>query len=362
MSAVEEEVALPSAVRKQLKEAEAIERELASEGVQEADANPEEPVDEAKEGEGEAAGASEPPTEAANERPEKAKDVDYWKRKYETLEGKYRAEVPRLHDQTRDLATQVQKLTQELMTLRMEQDERKAEENREPAPHEMVVPADERLLTKDDVDLHGEELVDLVQRGAKQVVMQMGLHNVPAALEKVSQNLDKLRAQVEELGGQAVKTSSQQLLAALAERVPDYEAISKSEEFAAWVNEVDPLSGRTRIALAQEAAADFDVDRLANIYLAFKREMGLDAQPAASAPQPEEQRAPASEPLAAKYVEPAPAAAPTMEGVGEGKIWTEEEYRRIYDPRFIREVGEKRAAELQRLADEAVREGRIRWG
>lgn len=344
-----DDVALPKAIQEELEQAEEIQKMLLGEEQGEAAAEASSAgQDVSPQGNEPEHLVEQPRQETPPERP-REETVEYWREKYRTLEGKYNAEVPRLHDQTKELTERISLLTQQLMHLQAQLEERKG--GSEPEKEEPAA-----FVTDEDRDLHGD-VVDLAMRAAKQVIHEMGLVRLAGRLAQLDERLGRLEQVAETVAGSQAKTAQQTLVQALKERVPDVEEINQSSEFAEWINKVDPIAGRTRMELAQEAAAALDVDRLVAIFEAFKRETGWGQQnkPAAQ-PQPSPELEKMQEPPRVN------AASSDADLTDAKRVWTESEYNRVYDPRFIKEVGEKRAAQLQELADRAVREGRIRWG
>ncbi len=351
---MDDNVNLPEAVRKQLEEAERIQQQILQEQqgeAQQAVAEESPPQETAVQEQPQAE------TEPAKEVP-REETVEYWRERYKTLKGKYDAEVPRLHDQTRTLSEQIQNLTQQLMALRAEMEERQAAKE-EPEKEEPP-----QYISEEDVDLHGKELVDFVVRATKQVLAESGFGRLEKRLSKIDERVKQLEEVAQTVVGTQAKTAQQTLLQALRERVPDVEEINESSEFAEWVSQPDPLTGITRMELAQQAAAAFDIDRLVAVFEQFKKDTGWRSKKGNGAAQPEAKPSPAQEKKLESMIEPSQAVAPVdVNALADARrIWTESEYQRVFDPRFIRQVGDEQATRLQALADKAVREGRIKWG
>jgi predicted RNase H-like nuclease (RuvC/YqgF family) len=143
---------LPKQIADQLREAEELEKAM---GQPEAEAPPE-PVAEVVEEPGE---SQEPePTEEVTqevEGPAVEVDVERWEAKYKTLQSKYDAEVPRLHQQNRELSTQLEALQRQMTELAASQ---KAEE-----PKQEI----HRSVSEQDEETFGKDLIDLQRRIAR---------------------------------------------------------------------------------------------------------------------------------------------------------------------------------------------------
>jgi hypothetical protein len=212
-------MALPKQVEATLKELEIIEKQL--EGQQ----NP--PNEEL---EPKAELAPEPQPEVKPEPPVDAAAEETWQQKYRTLKGMYDAEVPRLHSQVKEL------------TARMEQFQRDMEVKK-PEPKLAYVP--EQLVTDEDVQAFGEDLIEVQRKVAREVAGEF------------RRDLDSLKAENEELRKQLSATGSQVNEASFEQRlhrlVPNFQEVNADPKWIEWLDEVDPLLRAPRKVVAQEA-------------------------------------------------------------------------------------------------------------
>jgi hypothetical protein len=207
--------------------------------------------------------------------PATPEDSAVWEQRYRVLNGKYNAEVPRLH------AT-VNQLRGELDALKKTLSERPAE------------PA-KKLVKPEEVDQYGEEFVDMVRRAAKEVAGEM--------LSEKDTEIRQLRARLDNTESATQKMSRDGFLAGLAQRVPDWETLNTDARFMAWLGEHDLYSGRPRQELLDEAATSGDSQRAAQFFLAFKGQLqaaGSSAQSLASQVQPRGTQQSAQTPTAQK--------------------------------------------------------------
>jgi len=221
-------MALPRQVEQQLAEVDDIEKRMA-----EPEAQPEE-LPEEQPGE----------TPAAVPEPAPQRDVD-WEHKYRTLQGMYDAEVPRLHQQVKELSRRL--------------DEVASKPVQEPA-------AKPQLVTNDDVETFGQDLIDVQRRVAKEVFEE---HVIPLQkqLAEVKQENDQLRNSVKDTDARTVQTSFDTRLHRL---VPDFESLNRDPAWVAWLSQVDPILRAPRRAVAQQAFNAGDAEGVAHYVNLFR--------------------------------------------------------------------------------------------
>ncbi|MBA1993630.1 hypothetical protein, partial [Escherichia coli] len=79
----------------------------------------------------------------------------------------------------------------------------------------------EKLITTQDVDNYGTELIDVVQRAAR---------------EAVAPELDVLRNENSELKKRVITTDKRTLRETLTQQVPNWTEINRSPEFLHWLS------------------------------------------------------------------------------------------------------------------------------
>lgn len=250
-------MALPKQVEQDIKDLEDFEKNLA--------AQKEPPKEEPKE----TPKAEETPKEPevqpkAEEKPKEPKEPqpsDDFKQKYNTLRGKYDAEVPRLHAQVKDLV-------QELTDIKKQLAEKAAE------PKEPV-----KLVTDDEVEEFGEDLINVARKVAKEEFQPI--------IDQLKAENETLKEQITNTGNQVTEMSFEQRL---AQAIPDFGVINRSPEWIAWLDEYDPMIRGPRKIAAQNAFNNSDVEAIADYVNMFKEAM---APAPADDPKPdakEEQR------------------------------------------------------------------------
>jgi len=307
-------MALPQQVEQDLKEIEELEKQMQAR-KEPKEEEPAETVDEVVE--------DQTPQEPVKEEP-KLKAVeetaDDFKQKYNTLRGKYDAEVPRLHQQVKDLMGQVNSLKQA-----MEQKQ------------EVEAEAKSSLVTDADREEFGEELLDVQRRIATEVA------------SKYETKIAKLEQTIASLQGQYGEMSFEQKLQQI---VPDFQQINNDSRWVAWLNEHDPIVRGPRRTLAQQAFEQGDAEAVADYVKLFKSTL----EPVA---KKEDTRQAELE----KQVAPSrtATATPTPKDTGK-KVYTEAEAERAWDKvRTLNTSGRyDDALKLEAEITAAYVEGRVR--
>lgn len=318
------QTALPPSVQRQLDEATALEAQLYGPAPTPTVVNTDVP---------QPAETPQPaPAEPAPvEQPAPQPEEETFRQRYNVLQHKYNAEVPRLHAQLREAVANITQLTAEVQRLQQAT-----------ALQPTSVPQDE-----EDTERFGEDLMAAIDRRATALAQQM----LQSRDGEITQYIRSLEAKLENVGERVVQTDQERFYAALAQRVPQWESINGNQAWLAWLSEVDPVYGQPRQAALDAAANALDANRVAAIFNAFN---GLTSKPVdakakeTARKQLERQIAP----------QPASASAPSQ---AAGEHWTQADYERAYDPRIHRQVGPEKAAQMMAEADKALAEGRVRF-
>lgn len=235
-------MALPQAVQQQVDEADRLAAELNLDKTDnmETDLNKDPDPNPAPE-----------PKENVIEEQRKQTEVpdETWSQRYHTLKGMYDAEVPRLHGQVRELNMQVQTLANELEVAKVQQ---------------QTVPPSESLITEQDREAFGPDLIDLIERAA-----QSKANNPQRELELV-QEINKLKNQLSNVQEKQVVSDKDRFLNGLAQQVPDWESLNVNQGFLDWLQQIDPVYGFPRQVALTNAYENLEVTRVANIFNAYK--------------------------------------------------------------------------------------------
>lgn len=317
-------MALPRQVEAQLRELEALEKQLNdAQNPAPADPapNPAEPPKDPQ-----PAPAEPKPVEPTPTPTEPVVAEEKWEQKYKTLKGMYDAEVPRLHADLRDLKAQVDNL-------------RKASETK---PVEQAKPAAaEKLVTDADVEAFGSDLIEVQRKVAREVAAEFR-----GELDAMRAENDKLREQLTSTGTQVSEASFEQRLYRM---VPDFEAVNADPKWIAWLNEVDPLLRAPRSSVAQQAFNRGDAEGVAHYVAMFKKSVA-PVEPAADKTTELELQ-----------IQPNRGATSTPPTSQKGKVYTNADIEKMF--RKATDLGVKgrtdEAKKLEAEIDAAYMEGRV---
>ena len=103
-----------------------------------------------------------------------------------------------------------------------------------------------------------------------------------AAVRRVARKeAEAVAAQTEQRAANQIgKLQESDFFRSLQASVPDWQATHNSQEFKDWLTQKDDLYGSNYDALIKQAAAEFDADRVAAVFHAFKRRAGQQSAPA----------------------------------------------------------------------------------
>ena len=251
-------MALPKQVQKQLDEVEELEKQLEAQG-EEVEAKPEvkkkKTSKKAKAEDTEVEVTDDEPIEEpvaveatpANDSVEEVSES--FKQKYATLRGKYDAEVPRLHQQ-------VKELTDQMNAIRYEAEAAKKAEAEK--PKEKV-----SYVTDADREEYGDDLIDFQRRVAKEASQEY-----EERFEQQARVIEQLQQQISNTGSQVGEVGFTQKLNAL---VPGFDQLDNDERWVAWLNEYDPMTRGPRRDQAQAAFNAGDAEAVAH-YVGLFRE------------------------------------------------------------------------------------------
>jgi hypothetical protein len=173
--------------------------------------------------------------------------------KYKTLQGMYNAEVPRLHQQNKEMTQRVQQMEQLLASLSAQQ--------QAPAQHSVQV---EQLVSDKDVEEYGESL---------DVMRKVSREELTPVAQRLAQIENMLRAmqnnvvpQVQAVAQRQQLNAEQQFWSDLSFVVPNWKEVNDNQDFQTWLLQADPLTGITRQTYLDDAQRSLDSRRVANFF------------------------------------------------------------------------------------------------
>ena len=325
-------MALPKAVQQQLEEADRIVADINGEKTGE-DSSETNPVNQQVDQDIQ---ADPPPNDLPPDNTVSQETKQYeipeekWAHKYHTLKGMYDAEVPRLHSQMREMQTQMQQLIADKAAVEATKVEQK-----------QVV---ESLITEQDKEAFGPDLIDLIERATESKVGTLREREA-----QLVQEIKELKGQLGSVSERQVVSDKDRFLVGLGQQVSDWEALNVDQGFLAWLQQVDPVYGIPRQAALANAYEILDVNRVANIFKAYKQI--LPQTPAPSRAKQELQR----------QVAPTRTRSTTTptDNVND-KIFTNQDIEQFYNDWRRGFYDEQEAADMEKQIHTAIAEGRIR--
>lgn len=257
--------------------------------------------------------------------PQPPADVN-WEHRFQTLQGKYNAELPRVRQEAQELRQTTQALLQEIQELKQ---------------RTAAVP--EVLVTDADREAFGADMVDLMERAARQQTLA-----VQKQLDEIRQANAQLQQKVGQVDQEVGVSANDRYIDKLTTAVPDWQTVNVNPQFHAWLAEVDPIFGMTRQQGLEAAYAKLDAVATARIFQAYA---GTKA-PAAPTPQQELQRqvAPTRSRVAA-----APQADPDA-----NRVWSHGEIEAFFTNQRRGNYDDTEAQRIESEINRAVAEGRVR--
>ena len=180
---------------------------------------------------------------------------DGWEQKYKSVRGHWAQTTAELQAQNRQYESQMaqmQKQVDALMQMRKQDDVREKQS------------ADPK-----DVENFGADLIEMVKRYAEQTFQSMSDQFSGKAAE-LDGRLGALEQQVTGVSNRANTTLEQQFYATLNTLTPDWEETNQDKRWLSWLAETDPVYGSARQAALDNAHQQMDVQRVANVFKAFK--------------------------------------------------------------------------------------------
>lgn len=334
---------LPAAIRKQVEQADAIIAQMNEDASEEG-------TPEGTEPENTPEGAEAQPEPAPESKPE----AD-WQHKYSVLQGKYDAEVPRLNQDLRESRETVRSLEDKLRKLEMTVATIQ-EVNSPKKPVEA-----ENLITQDEIDQFGPDLIDLVNRVAKQAVSPY----VDQKFGELQKNVKQVGESVASTQESMAKSARQKLFDRLDSAIEGWREINRDQAFVGWLAEPDELSGEARGVLLRAAFERNDADRVVKFFKGFQKEHAVDEVSDQKTDAPKQESQQSLDKLVAPG-QPKTGTTGAQEGSGKGRIWTRKQISDFYVEKneFIkahpnRDIP-KRLAQLEEDLFAAQRENRIR--
>lgn len=202
---------------------------------------------------------------------------DNWEHRYNSMKGRYDQALETINlmqGQMTDLGNELMRTQAMIGTPQQAQ---------QPAP----------LITAQDVEQYGSDMLDVVQR---------------AAVQAVQPELKKLESENEELRKTIKKNAFSNVNQTLDQHIPNWKEINRSREFKQWLSLLDIYSGQVRGKMLNAAYQAADAPRVVAFFQGFLQDLATAGHVPQPQPQPTPQ--PAEQPAREPAVQLASLAAP----------------------------------------------------
>jgi hypothetical protein len=175
--------------------------------------------------------------------------------KYKTLQGMYNAEVPRLHQQNKEMQQRIQQMEQLLASVSQQQTTTNT-----PQPE----PTIEKLVSEREVEEYGES-IDVMRKVSREELIPIAqkLGQLENILKQMQVNVIP---QVQAVAQKQHVSAEQSFWADLGRIVPNWQEVNNNEAFQSWLLEADPLTGITRQTYLDDAQRSLDAARVSNFF------------------------------------------------------------------------------------------------
>jgi hypothetical protein len=279
--------------------------------------------------------ATEPQSQNVSPEPEAKPAVseETWEQKYHTLKGKFDAEVPRLYAQVREMNGQLTGLTSELAVAKAQ-----------PAHTEPA--SNTSLITEQDKEAFGSDLIDLIERATE--AKMAGSRSLEA---KLTAEIAELRGKLGNVTERQGASDNDRYESALANAVPDWQALNVDQGFLNWLAEVDPVYGMPRQYALTNAYEALDAARTATIFTQYKKSVSPAVQQSNNRADLQRQVAPTR-----SRTSPAP----TNPNVDK-RLYNQQDIDAFYTDWRRGLIDDAEAVQIEKDIHAATTEGRIRY-
>jgi len=256
-------------------------------------------------------------------------NAETWKSRFETLQGKYNAEIPRLHGQ-------ISQLQQEVNTLKHQAE---------------TSPRNDQQQEDDDAPYRSPYITDDMRKSReyKQIAKEFGedyaeKHFGAAALAA--------RTQVQPVAEQTAENARDRFHNDISRLSPEWVAKNADPAFVAWARDTfEPYSGKAIIDLLKEAYQSGDAGRVANIFNSY--------QPPPVSGQEKPPPPPKEDPTVMVAPSKRSSSAQAVVDDNKGNVWTAAEADRVIEDITSGRIKGKEADRLLADIKRASAEGRI---
>lgn len=256
-----------------------------------------------------------------------------WEHKFKTLQGMYNAHVPALQQQVKELSAKVEELGKA-------------------PPVKPAEPDDKPLVTSQDEEAFGKDLLDVARRIAKEEFSRER-KEYQKMISTLNDKLEKTSGKVGEVVESNQRNSFDAFLDKLANRLPNWEQIQATDECQTWLDTRVPGTHITWDAALKNAANNQDVGSVVEVFGEFFKQYPQHNPVKPSVEQKSGLESQVSPNKARGGQGPA---APAAKKIYSAQEYSDESMKQL---RFTKAGKHKEAEAIERELNAALLEGRV---
>ena len=204
---------------------------------------------------------SSPVEQSRQGQPAPSVDEDTWEHKYKSMKGRH----DRLQDQVQELTQQISSLQGVMATLQLDA-----------ASAPLPELSAERLLTDEEVNDYGSDLLNVVGKKAREELTPI--------IKGYEAKISDLEKKLQTVNGVFAQDNHQKLLSNLDRDLPTWRELNTNDEFLSWLRLPDAYSGVIRHDMLKAAYAQGNASRVLAFFNGFLAEEAA-TDPAQAAPE-----------------------------------------------------------------------------
>ena len=202
--------------------------------------------------------AAQPPTKVESDEAQpdgvgKENDPAFWKHKYDVLQGKYDAEVPRLQQSNNGLQGRLGEMENQLARITAKMAD---------APAKQITPSS--YLTDEEREDYGEDMLTVVKKAAREEFEPM--------LATLQEENGQLRSLLGGMQQKSILGARDEMLDKLDNELSNWRQLNSQPDFLGWLENVDPYSGNKKLEMLRQAFENNNTSRVLAFFKGFLNE------------------------------------------------------------------------------------------
>lgn len=180
-------------------------------------------------------------------------ELNTWKHKYEVLQYKYNAEVPRMAEEIRLLKEEIAKLQQDVGSTQ-----------------KTTAPVD----TPETLEEFKMEYPEIYE--AMEAMMSSKMKSI---IEKYNAEIEKLKSELGSKVEVSINKTREAFISRMDKEIPNWREINVDPKFLEWLNVPDKYTGIPKLQLLRQAWDNLDFDRSVAFFKDYINEIGGNKKP-----------------------------------------------------------------------------------